>query len=131
MVQNSGLVGDQVRTFIVGDDVAETVEAIGARIGDLPRSAIVHRSDCHYRITECSVITQFVVITRNRDQAAAAQARISDSRALGAAIGAGGMPRETDLGISRLRGSRSAGGRIDENDFSQRVRRASLGLPTG
>jgi hypothetical protein len=35
LAQDSGPIGEQVRTFIVGDDVAETVEAIRARIGDL------------------------------------------------------------------------------------------------
>jgi hypothetical protein len=32
---DSGPVGEQVRTFIVGDDVAETVESIGERIREL------------------------------------------------------------------------------------------------
>src|SRR5580692_11131173 len=35
LVQNSGPVGDQVRTFIVGDDVKETVGSLRRRIGDL------------------------------------------------------------------------------------------------
>ena len=39
--------------------------------------------------------------------------------------------KESGPGIPRLVGSRSGVGRIDENDLSQRVRRASLGLPTG
>jgi hypothetical protein len=35
LAQDSGPIGDQVRTFIVGDDVAETVESLKERIGDL------------------------------------------------------------------------------------------------
>ena len=35
LAQNSGPVGDQVRTFIVGDDVKETVGSLRRRIGDL------------------------------------------------------------------------------------------------
>jgi hypothetical protein len=35
LAQDSGPIGEQVRTFIVGDDVAETVETLRARIGSL------------------------------------------------------------------------------------------------
>ncbi len=35
LAQDSGPVGEQVRTFIVGDDVGEAVESIVERIGDL------------------------------------------------------------------------------------------------
>jgi hypothetical protein len=35
LAQDSGPVAEQVRTFIVGDDVGETVESIKERIGDL------------------------------------------------------------------------------------------------
>ena len=35
LAQDSGPVGDQVRTFIVGDDVKETVGSLRVRIGDL------------------------------------------------------------------------------------------------
>ena len=35
LAQDSGPVGDHVRTFVVGDDVAEAVASIGERIGDL------------------------------------------------------------------------------------------------
>jgi hypothetical protein len=35
LVQDTGPIGDQVRTFIVGDDVAETTESIKDRIGAL------------------------------------------------------------------------------------------------
>ncbi len=35
LAQDSGPVGEQVRTFIVGDDVAETVESVRERIGSL------------------------------------------------------------------------------------------------
>jgi hypothetical protein len=35
LAQDSGPIGEQVRTFIVGDDVAETVESLRARIGSL------------------------------------------------------------------------------------------------
>jgi hypothetical protein len=34
LAQDSGPVGDHVRTFVVGDDVAEAVASIGERIGD-------------------------------------------------------------------------------------------------
>jgi hypothetical protein len=35
LAHDSGPIGEQVRTFIVGDDVAETVESLRARIGSL------------------------------------------------------------------------------------------------
>jgi hypothetical protein len=35
LAQDTGPVGEQVRTFIIGDDVKETVASIGARIRDL------------------------------------------------------------------------------------------------
>jgi hypothetical protein len=35
LAQDSGPIGEQVRTFIVGDDVAETVESVQRRIEDL------------------------------------------------------------------------------------------------
>lgn len=35
LAPDSGPIGEQVRTFIVGDDVAETVESLRARIGSL------------------------------------------------------------------------------------------------
>jgi len=35
LAQDSGPIGEQVRTFIVGDDVPETVESLRARIGAL------------------------------------------------------------------------------------------------
>jgi hypothetical protein len=35
LAQDTGSIGEQVRTFIVGDDVAETVESVRARIGSL------------------------------------------------------------------------------------------------
>ena len=35
LAQDSGPIGEQVRTFIVGDDVAETVELVQRRIEDL------------------------------------------------------------------------------------------------
>jgi hypothetical protein len=35
LAQDSGPIGEQVRTFIVGDDVAETVESLRARISSL------------------------------------------------------------------------------------------------
>lgn len=44
LARDTGPTGDQVRTFIVGDDVAETTESIKERIG-----ALVARTESDYR----------------------------------------------------------------------------------
>ncbi len=39
LAMESGVVGEHVRTFIVGDDLAATVESVRQRIGRLPISS--------------------------------------------------------------------------------------------
>jgi hypothetical protein len=59
LAQDSGPVGEQVRTFIVGDDVEEAVESIEERIRDLrTRSEYEHR---HARGKEIGEKLAFIV----------------------------------------------------------------------
>jgi hypothetical protein len=59
LAQDSGPVGQQVRTFIVGDNVAETVESLRARIGSLRiPEAYEHR---HARGREMGASLEFIV----------------------------------------------------------------------
>ena len=59
LAQDSGPIGEQVRTFIVGDDVAETVESLRARIGSLRiPEEYEHR---HARGREMGASLEFIV----------------------------------------------------------------------
>lgn len=59
LAQDSGPVGEQVRTFIVGDDIGETVASIKERIGDLRTpSEYEHR---HARGNEIGERLEFIV----------------------------------------------------------------------
>jgi hypothetical protein len=59
LAQDSGPMGQQVRTFISGDDLAETVASIDARIGDLrPPSEDEHR---HARGKEAGASLGFIM----------------------------------------------------------------------
>jgi hypothetical protein len=59
LAQDSGPVGDHVRTFVVGDDVAEAVTSIGERIGDLQGATeYVHR---HARGKEIGAGLEYVL----------------------------------------------------------------------
>lgn len=59
LAQDSGPIGDQVRTFIVGDDVGEAVESIGQRIRDLRTpSEYAHR---HARGKEIGASLEYVL----------------------------------------------------------------------
>jgi hypothetical protein len=59
LAQDSGPIGEQVRTFIVGDNVAETVESLRARIGPLRiREEYEHR---HARGREMGASLEFIV----------------------------------------------------------------------
>jgi hypothetical protein len=59
LAQDSGPIGEQVRTFIVGDDVAETVESLRARIGSLRiPEEYAHR---HARGREMGASLEFIV----------------------------------------------------------------------
>jgi hypothetical protein len=59
LAQDSGPIGEQVRTFIVGDDVAETVESLRARIGALRiPEEYEHR---HARGREMGASLEFIV----------------------------------------------------------------------
>jgi hypothetical protein len=59
LAQDSGPIGEQVRTFIVGDNVAETVESLRARIGSLRiPEAYEHR---HTRGREMGASLEFIV----------------------------------------------------------------------
>jgi hypothetical protein len=59
LAQDSGPIGEQVRTFIVGDNVAETVELLRARIGSLRiPEEYEHR---HARGREMGASLEFIV----------------------------------------------------------------------
>src|ERR1700722_404980 len=59
LAQDSGPIGEQVRTFIVGDDVAETVKSLRARIGSLRiPEEYEHR---HARGREMGASLEFIV----------------------------------------------------------------------
>jgi hypothetical protein len=59
LAQDSGPIGEQVRTFIVGDNVAETVESLRARIGSLRiPEEYAHR---HARGREMGASLEFIV----------------------------------------------------------------------
>jgi hypothetical protein len=59
LAQDRGPLGEQVRTFIVGDDVAETVETLRARIGSLRiPEEYEHR---HARGREMGASLEFIV----------------------------------------------------------------------
>ena len=59
LAQDSGPIGEQVRTFIVGDNLAETVESLRARIGSLRiPEEYEHR---HARGREMGASLEFIV----------------------------------------------------------------------